>query len=165
LELVEFFEVLAESKNKPRTRTDSHGLDIGKVIPWVTVELLRVLNYNKMSLEDADVDIRPEHLAELIGAVESGKITKLKGKQIMNDFVPRSFSLAEHKGEVSSIDEAGVENLCRQVISENSKVVEEFRGGKDASLNYLIGQVMRLSERRADFKSAGDCLKVLISEK
>jgi len=28
----------------------------------------------------------------------------------------------------------------------------------------MIGQVMRLSERRADFKSAGDCLKRLIGE-
>ena len=52
--------------------------------------------------------------------------------------------------------------LSRQVIDENAKVVGEYKGGKDASLNYLIGQVMRLSERRADFKVAGECLKRLI---
>jgi aspartyl-tRNA(Asn)/glutamyl-tRNA(Gln) amidotransferase subunit B len=149
LELVEFFEALAES-------------GVANGLPWVTIELLRVLNYNKKTLEDADVEILPKHLAELIKAVEDGKITKLKGKQIMNDFVPKSFSLKDHKAEVSSIDSAAVENLCQQVIDENLKVVDEYKGGKDASLNFLIGQVMRLSERRADFKVAGDTLKRLI---
>ena len=151
LELVEFFEGLVES-----------GAEVKKGLPWVTVELLRVLHYNKMSLEDVEVDVRPAHLAELIKAVDEGKITKLKGKQILNDFVPKSFSLKDHKGEVASIDEAAVENLCRQVIDDNVKVVAEYKGGKDASLNYLIGQVMRLSERRADFKVAGETLKRLI---
>jgi len=151
LELVEFFEKLGE-----------YGIDVKSGVPWITVELLRVLNYNKMTLEDAEVDVKPEHLAELIKAVSDGTITKLKGKQILNDMVPKSFSLKDHKGEVASIDEAAVENLCKQVIADNVKVVGEYKGGKDASLNYLIGQVMRMSERRADFKVAGECLKRLI---
>jgi len=151
LELVEFFEELAKT-----------GVDAKENVPWITVELLRVLNYNKKTLEDADVDVKPEHLAELIKAVDSGKITKLKGKQIMNEFIPKSFSLKEHKAEISSIDDAAIENLCKQVINENPHVVDEYKGGKDASLNFLIGQVMRLSNRRADFKVAGDVLKRLI---
>ena len=151
LELVEFFEELIKE-----------GVDIKKGISWVTIELLRVLNYNKKTLEDADVEISPIHLGELIKTVEAGKITVLKGKQIMNDFMPKSFSLSEHKEEIGSISEEAIENLCRQVISENFKTVEEFRNGKDSALNYLIGQVMRLSERRADFKIAGDILKRLI---
>ena len=99
LELVEFFEELAKE-----------NINMKKNLSWVTIELLRVLNYNKKTLEDEDVEILPSHLAELIKAVESGKITVLKGKQIMNDFVPKSFSLKEHKGEISSIDDSAIEN-------------------------------------------------------
>jgi aspartyl-tRNA(Asn)/glutamyl-tRNA(Gln) amidotransferase subunit B len=137
------------------------GIDMGKNISWITIELLRVLNYNKKTLEDSDVDIKPVHLAELIKLVEKGSITVLKGKQIMNDFIPKSFSILE-KGDIGKISDEAVKNLCRQVIDENSHVVEEYKLGKEASLNYLIGQVMRLSERRADFKIAGDTLKKLI---
>ena len=151
LELVEFFEKLSE-----------FGIDVKKYISWITIELLRVLNYNKKTLEDEDVEILPEHLAELIKAVEKNEITVLKGKQIMNDFVPKSFSLKEHKGEVSNIDDVAIENLCKQVIDENLKVVDEYKNGKDASLNFLIGQVMRLSERRADFKLVTEIMKRLI---
>jgi len=164
LELVEFFEALTKIGTDS---TDSHGFSSGgssvaKMLPWVTVELLRVLNYNRKSLEDEDVDIRAEHLAELIGAVELGAITKLKGKQIMNDFVPVSFSLSKHGEEISSISEEAVENLCRQVIDENAHVVDEYKGGKDASLNFLIGQVMRLSERRADFAKVREVLEGMV---
>ena len=150
LELVEFFEKLVE-----------FGVDSGKYMSWITIELLRVLNYNKKSLEDEDVEILPKHLAELIGAVTKGEITVLKGKQIMNDFVPKSFSIKGGK-DIGMISEEAVLNLCKQVISENLKTVEEFRNGKSASLNYLIGEVMRASERRADFRAVGDCLKKLI---
>jgi len=150
LELVEFFEVMSKL-----------GIDMGKNMSWITVELLRVLNYNKKTLEDADVEILPVHLGELIKLVEKGEITVLKGKQIMNDFVPKSFSITE-KGDIGKISSDAVKNLCRQVIDENLHVVEEYRGGKAASLNFLIGQVMRLSDRRADFKVAGDTLKELI---
>jgi aspartyl-tRNA(Asn)/glutamyl-tRNA(Gln) amidotransferase subunit B len=151
LELVDFFEGLV---NK--------GIDAKKNMAWITIELLRVLNYNKKTLEDDDVTILPEHLAELIEAVEGRKITVLKGKQIMNDFVPKSFSLKEHKEEIGNISEEAVENLCKQVISENGHVVAEYKDGKKASLNFLIGQVMRLSERRADFKSVTEIMKRLI---
>ncbi|MCK5449423.1 Asp-tRNA(Asn)/Glu-tRNA(Gln) amidotransferase subunit GatB [Candidatus Pacearchaeota archaeon] len=151
LELVEFFEELV-----------NHCIDTVKNMSWVTIELLRVLNYNKKTLEDDDVEILPSHLAELIKMVESGKITVLKGKQIMNDFVPKSFSLAEHKGEISNIDDSAIENLCKQVISENVHVVDEYKSGKVASLNFLIGQVMRLSERRADYKETTKILKKIL---
>ncbi|MCK4649856.1 Asp-tRNA(Asn)/Glu-tRNA(Gln) amidotransferase subunit GatB [Candidatus Pacearchaeota archaeon] len=151
LELVEFFEKLVE-----------FGIDVKKNMSWVTIELLRVLNYNKKTLEDEDVEILPEHLGELIRAVEKKEITVLKAKQIMNDFVPKSFSLKDHEEEIGSISREAVENLCQQVIDENAHVVEEYKSGKDASLNYLIGAVMRLSERRADFKIVTEVMRGLI---
>ena len=151
LELVEFFESLIKE-----------GVNVKTGLPWVTVELLRILNYNKKTLEDEDVDIKPEHLAELIKAVEDGKITKLKGKQIMNDFVPKSFSLKKHKQEIGNIDDAAVENLCRQVINENAHAVEEYKNGKGESLNFLIGEVMKKSDRRADFRKVKEFLERLL---
>lgn len=153
LELVDFFEGLVDN-----------GVDVVANMSWITIELLRVLNYNKKTLEDEDVDIRPEHLAELIRAVEDGRITVLKGKQIMNDFVPKSFSLKDHAEEIGNISKEAVENLCRQVISENAHVVEEYKSGKASSLNFLIGGVMRLSERRADFRAVTEIMKRLIGE-
>lgn len=146
LDLVEFVEELSDEK-----------IDVGKNVSWITIELLRVLNYNKKLLEDEDVEILPKHLAELIKLVEDKKITVLKAKQIMNDFVPKSFSIKE-KGDVASINQDAVKNLCEQVIEKNQHVVEQYKSGNENSLNFLMGQVMRASERRA---SPDDVKKVL----
>jgi Asp-tRNA(Asn)/Glu-tRNA(Gln) amidotransferase B subunit len=42
---------------------------------------------------------------------------------------------------------------ARKKLGENKKVWEEYKGGKKESLNFLIGCVMKLSNRRADFNA------------
>ncbi len=138
LELVDFAEELAKS------------VDLKKYVSWITIELLRVLNYNKKTLDE--VEIKPEHLAELILLVDKGDITVLKAKQIMNDFVPQSFSVKEKlSGVIGKLSEEDTKKLVEQAIVENKKVFDEYKAGKKESLNFLIGQVMKLSNRRADF--------------
>jgi len=144
LELVEFVESLA-----------SHKVDVAKNVSWVTIELLRILNWNKKSLDE--VCILPEHLAELISAVNRGEITVLKGKEIMNSFVPKSFSVGGKK-KLGMISGSEVEKLCGEVIKKNKKAVDDFKGGNDSALNFLVGEVMKLSNRRAGFDEVRGCL-------
>ena len=148
LELVDFAEGL-----------DKAGVKVKENISWITIELLRVLNYNKKTLEDADVEILPEHLAELISLVDKGELTVLKAKQIMNDFVPKSFSVKEKmKDSLGKLSDEETKKLVEQAIKENPKVWEEFKSGKKESLNFLIGCVMKLSNRRADFGKVREVL-------
>jgi len=154
LELVDFFEAL------------SKDVDAKKYISWITVELLRILNYNKKTLEDEDINIKPEHLAELIKAIDSGKITELKAKQIMNDFIPRSYSIKDKLQDFVKTEDSEVEKICKQVINskENEKSVADFKSGKQEALNFLIGQVMKLSNRRADYKTAKENLLKMLKQ-
>jgi aspartyl-tRNA(Asn)/glutamyl-tRNA(Gln) amidotransferase subunit B len=152
LELVEFIEELSKE-----------GIDIKKNISWLTIELMRILNYNKMTLDDSEVDVKPIHLAELIKTVNEGEVTKLKAKQIMNDFIPESFSISE-KGDFSKVEDKIVKNICEKVILENQKAVIDYKEGSENSLNFLIGQVMKLSERRADFQTAKEELIKLLEK-
>ncbi len=145
LELVEFAEKLGEY------------VDVSKYISWITIELLRILNYNKKTLEDEDIDVKPEHLAELIQEVDKGNITVLKAKQLMNDFIPKSFSVKQRQG-IGKIENKEIELISKEVIKENKKAVEDYKSGNQNSLNFLIGQVMKKSSRRADFEVARSCL-------
>ncbi|MEK6842534.1 MAG: Asp-tRNA(Asn)/Glu-tRNA(Gln) amidotransferase subunit GatB, partial [Nanoarchaeota archaeon] len=78
LEVVEFFEKIVEKVN-PILATH-----------WVVGELLRVLNYAKKELDE--IDIKAEHFIELLGMIEKNMITALKAKEILNKFIPKSFS-------------------------------------------------------------------------
>lgn len=151
LDIAEFFEKIIEKIN-PKI-----------AVPWVTVELLRALNYEKKVLEEVQID--PAHFTELLELMEQGKITELKAKEILNKFIPVSFSPKEEakkNAKISGTKE--IEEFANQVIKENKKAVEDYRAGKKESLNFLIGQLMKLSNKRADFKTARQVLEKILRE-
>ena len=148
LEVVEFFEKVIQ-KTKPHL-----------AIHWITGELFRVLNYNKKELDE--VDINPEHFIELLNLVDKKEITELKAKEILNQFIPSSFSIKERKNVHSKISEDEIEEICKKILKENPKAISDYKEGKLESLNFLLGQVMKQSQKRADSKTAMGILKKLI---
>lgn len=149
LEVVEFFEEIAEK------------VDPKSALPWVTIELLRVLNWNKTSLDQ--VNIQPEHFIELLQLVKAGKLTELKAKQILNDFIPKSFSPKEKleaSERISSKEE--IEKFCKIAIEKNEQAITDFKAGKQEALNFLLGEVMKISQRRADYKLAREIMLKLL---
>ncbi len=150
IDIAEFFEKVVE-----------RGIDAKFALPWITVELLRFLNYNKTSL--SRVDLKVEHFVELLNSVKSGKISVLKGKQILNQFYPKSFSIRElGKKEERISDRGELEKVVKDVINKNKKAVEDYRAGGERAFNYLMGEIMKKTSRRADFKIAGEILREML---
>jgi len=146
LELVEFFEAVTE-KISPAFALD-----------WVTIELLRVLNYNKTTLDK--VNINPQHFIELLQLVQKKKITETKAKQILNKFVPKSFSPTKEAKASSRIDnKTELTKAIEKVIKNNKKAVEDYKSGEKNALNFLMGQIMKETKGRADYKTTLDILK------
>ena len=146
LEIVELFEKVAE-KIKPSV-----------ALPWITVEWLSVLNYNKKTMDD--VSISPLHIIELLELLEKGKITPLKAKDILRKFVPKSFSpLQEAKSSEVIDNEKELEKIIDNVLEINKKSAEDYRNGEEKAFNFLIGKVMEATHRRADFMTARKLLE------
>ncbi len=131
---------------------------------WVNVELLRVLNYNNKKFSDVDISV--EHFVKLLKMVESKKITELQAKQILNKFVPKSFdpTSTEAKVEAKIDREKELLPFVKKVMNENSSVVLDYRNGDIKAFNYLIGEVMKLTNRRADSNAVRKLLTKLIGE-
>jgi aspartyl-tRNA(Asn)/glutamyl-tRNA(Gln) amidotransferase subunit B len=148
-ELVEFFEEIIKK------------MPADFALPWVTGELLRVLNYNKKNLGEVNIEV--EHFIELLEAVKSNKLTELKAKSILNDFVPKSFSIkSQLKSNERITDKAELTKIIEKVIKVNSKAVSDYKAGEKASFNFLMGEVMKESNRRADFQVAKEVLEKLL---
>lgn len=54
--------------------------------------------------------------------------------------------IAKEHGLIQKHDEGELAKIVDQVIKDNPKVVADFKAGKEASLQYLIGQSMKLSK-------------------
>jgi len=146
LEVVEFFEKVIQ-QTSPKL-----------AIPWVTSELLSVLNYNKKTLED--IEIKAEHFIELLKLVEKKIITELKAQEILRKFVPKSFSPKIHAKKHSKIsDKSEIEKITDKILKQNPKAIQDYKAGKPNALNFLIGQIMKLSNKRADYKTVRKILE------
>ena len=146
IEIVEFFEkIIPEVESKLATR-------------WVTEELLSVLNYNKIELDE--IELNPKHFIELLKLIENKTITELKAKDILRSWKEKSES--PNIKEISNISNDEIQIFAKKVINENEKAVSDYKNGETKAINFLIGQVMKLSNKRADFNTARITLENLL---
>jgi aspartyl-tRNA(Asn)/glutamyl-tRNA(Gln) amidotransferase subunit B len=145
LQLAEFFDIIVKKTN-PKLASS-----------WVTVELLRILNWNKKALDE--VDIKPEHFIELLNAVDKSEVTELAAKQILNDFIPKSFSPSAKLKKSGVIDsKKEIEKVCLQIIKKFPDAVKDYKSGNEKAIFFIMGEVMRATQKRAD---AGLTKKIL----
>src|SRR3989344_1548476 len=145
LDIAEFFERVVEE-------TDDGSF----ALPWVTIELLRVLNWNKTTLDR--VAIKAEHFAKLLELVRNKKITELQAKQVLNKFVPKSFDPSGTESKID--DEKELERIAKDILKRNSGVINGIKE-RDRKINYAMGEIMKATQRRADYKVARKVLEKL----
>ena len=56
-------------------------------------------------------------------------------------------------------DTIALEALCAEAIAANPKVAADYRSGNGAAINFLKGQVMKLSKGKANPALAGEILE------
>ena len=149
LDIAEFFEKVSE-KIRPEF-----------ALPWINIELLRHLNYNKTTLDK--VEIKPEHFIKLLHLVKEKKITELQAKQILNKFYPNSFDPSLNIKEKIT-DEKEIEKIAKKAIEKNKKSVEDYLNGEEKAFNYLMGEIMKISEKRADYSIARKILLKILEK-
>ncbi len=126
------------------------GIDPKQAANWVTVELRGRLN--EAGIEVSESRMSPERMAELIGLVGEGTISRSAAKDVLDRIFetgesPSAVVEREGLGAVAS-DELG--SVVDEVISANPDEAERVRNGDKKVVGFLIGQVMRATRGNAD---------------
>ncbi|MCA1848762.1 MAG: Asp-tRNA(Asn)/Glu-tRNA(Gln) amidotransferase subunit GatB, partial [Actinobacteria bacterium] len=125
------------------------GIDPKQAANWVTVELRGRLN--EAGIEVSESKVSPERMAELIGLVGEGTISRSAAKDVLD----RIFETGESPSAVVEREGLGavagdeLEGIVDEVISANPDEAERVRNGDKKVVGFLIGQVMRTT-RNAD---------------
>jgi len=138
--LADFFEQTARDCGSPKS-----------VANWITRDLLRELREHELEVEA--MALTPGMLASLIGLVEAGRLTARNAAEIFPELVGRGGdpeSMMLDRGLEAVSDVAAIDGLVEQVIAAHPEVVEQVRGGDDKPLNFLMGQVMKASQGKAE---------------
>ena len=93
--------------------------------------------------------------------LENKEITTKAGQRIIeqmpnNDKTPKE--IAEEMGLLGVVKDDEVLKAVKEAIDTNPKAVKDYLEGQKASLNFLVGQVMRLTRGKAD---PGETVKLL----
>jgi aspartyl-tRNA(Asn)/glutamyl-tRNA(Gln) amidotransferase subunit B len=80
------------------------------------------------------------------------------GSRVAKDLLPDLFNpdgktpseLAAEKGLLQVSDTASLQPVVDEILAENTAVVEEYKKGKEASMQFLLGQGMRKTRGSAD---------------
>ncbi len=118
---------------------------------WMTGDLFSLMNQADITV--ADLKVRPEALAELVGLVAKGEINQSTGKIVLAEMFQSGVSAAEvvqSRGLKQFSDEGLIAGLVQQVLSENPNQVASFKAGKETVVNWLFGQVMRKAAGKAN---------------
>ncbi len=127
--------------------------DFDKLSRWIVVDLLKCLNWNEVSISDSKVSVKD--FVELLLLIDKGSITERLGKEIIKEFVstgkPPS-KIVEEKRLKQITDKELIEKIVDEVLDENKKAFEDYKGGEKKALNFLIGKVLEKSNKRIDPK-------------
>lgn len=139
-EVADFFEEVAGIRSNYKSISN-----------WIMTDLLRALSDSGWSLSDSS--ITPESLAGLIGLVDDKKVNMAGAKDVFQVLFEEGgdpAAIVEMKGLSQVSDEGAIESFVDQAIQENEKSANDVREGNDKALQYLVGQVMRLSRGKAN---------------
>lgn len=118
---------------------------------WIRDELKRVLIYSKKTF--AESGIKTAHIVTLLKMIQSGEITAKTGQKVIEIMGKRPGhpgKIVEELGLVKITKNHVLENAVDEAIKENRTAVNDYLGGKEEALNFVVGQVMRKTKGRAD---------------
>ncbi len=140
----------------------TRGVTPKEVANWLTGEFFRLLKETGESPAHAAQRMRPEYIGEIQELLNNGVITRTSAKEAFEAAFREGRSpatiVAERGLAVIGAGDA-LTDLVRQVITENPKVVEEYRRGKATAIKYLIGQVMKATRGQANPQAVQQALE------
>jgi len=153
-ETAEYFENTAKS-----TKAEN------KIVAnWMTGELFA--NLNKSELEITESPISSDQLATLLDRITDKTLSGNTAKQVFS-------ALWNQEGEVDAIidakglkqitDTGAIESIVDEVIANCPEQVEQFKGGNEKVIGFLVGQVMQKSKGKANPQMANQMLKEKLS--
>ena len=118
---------------------------------WMMGDLLRELKKDGRNIVDCPVS--PSALVDLLKLIESGTVSGNIAKGVFEEMYQTqksAASIVEEKGLKQITDTSAIEKIVAEVIQANPRQVEEFKGGKEKVLGFLVGQVMKASKGKAN---------------
>jgi aspartyl-tRNA(Asn)/glutamyl-tRNA(Gln) amidotransferase subunit B len=127
---------------------------------YLITNLLKLISDNEIKVED--LKITAENFAEMIKMIHLGEINSSAAQTILEEMFKTGGDpshIAEEKdlGQVSDTGE--LDGIVDKILTDNPSAVEDFKAGKENSIKFLMGQVMKETKGKANPPMVMEMLK------
>ena len=152
-EMADYFENLCHDNKTILAKTVSN---------WLLGTVSAILNTNNIDMSEFADQVSTERVAELLLTESKGVVSTATAKSILEEMYKTGKSSSEIiavQGLTQISDTGELEKIAAQVIQVNAPAVADYKGGKAQSLTFLVGQVMRVTQGRANPRVVTEVLK------
>jgi len=141
------------------------GADPKLAANWIQVDLQSLLAEAGAGI--ADCRVTPAHLAEMITLITTDVISGKMAKGVLaamfeSGKAPKT--VVEEQGLVQISDSGEIEQVVRKVLTDNPSQLEQYKAGKTKVVGFLVGQIMRATQGKANPKLVNDIMMRLLYE-
>ena len=118
---------------------------------WVIGDIQSVLNKEGISIKE--FKINPSLLAELVLLIEDGKVSNKQARELFAKMLENPVSpkkLLEESGTSLLSDEETLKDIVKEVVDANEQSVKDYKNGKDRALGFIVGQIMKKTQGKAN---------------
>ncbi len=141
----------------------SEGNDIKKVAKsasnWITGAIFSIANDRKIDINEENIP--KADLVHLIRVFEENRLTRSKAEELLRESLGNDKHLNEliENALTESIkSSSNLGDIVDTVISNNPKAIQDYKSGKQTTIGFLIGQVMKQTKGTADPNEAKSVL-------
>jgi aspartyl-tRNA(Asn)/glutamyl-tRNA(Gln) amidotransferase subunit B len=131
---------------------------------WIQGEIRRRLK--DLGADDMSaVPVSPERLAELVSLTDRGMVSSTVAKDVFDKMWTsgdRAAEIIEREGLAQVGDESELAAMVDRVVGTQPDAVAQYRAGRKNTLGFLVGQVMKASQGKANPKVVTDLLKKVL---
>ncbi|WP_426194500.1 Asp-tRNA(Asn)/Glu-tRNA(Gln) amidotransferase subunit GatB [Massilia sp. DWR3-1-1] len=158
-EMASYFEAVVAIAGQANAKTAAN---------WLMGEVASTLN--SAGVDIADSPVEATQLALLLKRIADGTVSNKIAKEVFaamwaaqsNDAAIADL-IIDQKGLRQISDSGALEAIIDEVLAANAKSVEQYRAGKEAAINALIGQAMKASKGKANPAQLTELLKKKLS--
>jgi len=110
---------------------------------WIRQDILRTLNDRQVGI--GDLGVSPAGMTGLLTAVKNRDIDTARARDVFNEMVESGEEAAAvmKRLGIEKVDDSALEDLCRELLAANPRVVADLKEGKVKAVGALIGQAKK----------------------
>ena len=149
MQIAEYFEATLDYfDNDPQLVTN-----------WILSEVIGVLN--RENIEINAFQIEPTQLASLLSRIEDNTISSKIAKNLFNQLLTSDETvdqMIKQQGLEQITDEGSINEYVAEVLNEFSDQKDQYLAGKEQVLGFLVGQVMKRTQGKANPKMVNELI-------